>query len=173
MRTNEGERISCLDLVSGCHGEPLDVIDVDLSRFQGRWYEIARLPRADQPPESPRKTMRELRANGRTLTEASAPARSDSSFRVIGAVTVSTPSKPAKLSVDSGGSCADGWIIEIDPEYRHAVIGHPGRKSLWIVSRSPSLDRAVLASIIDRARAKGFDVSQLEFSKPHFGRSAA
>jgi apolipoprotein D and lipocalin family protein len=164
-----------LDLVSGCHGEPLEVVDVDLSRFQGRWYEIAKLPRADHPVETPRKSVRELRADGRTLSEASGPAhRTNGSFRVVsGAVTVSSGSTPAKLSVDSGGWCADGWIIELDPEYRYAAIGHPGRKSLWIVSRSQVLDRATLGSILDRASAKGFDISLLEFTKPHLGRSAA
>jgi apolipoprotein D and lipocalin family protein len=163
-----------LDLVSGCHGEPLEVVDVDLSRFQGRWYEIAKLPRTDRPAEKPRKGVRELQANGRMLTEPSGQARrSDTSLRVIGgAVTVSSAST-AKLSVDSGGFRADGWMIELDPEYRFAVIGHPGRKSLWIVSRAPSLDRTTLTAILDRVRAKGFDVSQLEFTKSHLGRSAA
>jgi apolipoprotein D and lipocalin family protein len=175
MRTNVGVRIACLDLVSGCHGEPLEVVDVDLNRFQGRWYEIAKLPRPDHAPETPPKASRELRASGPKLTEAAGPAhRSDSNLRVIGgAVTVTSATAPAKLSVDSGGSIADGWIIELDPEYRYAVIGHPTRNSLWIVNRSPNLDGATLSSILDRAHARGFDVSRLEFAKTHVGRSAA
>ncbi|HEY3592241.1 MAG TPA: lipocalin family protein, partial [Polyangiaceae bacterium] len=147
----------------------------DLARFQGKWYEIAKLPRPDVAPETPRKVVRELRASGRSLTEASAPAhRSDSHFRIIsGAVTVSSEAVTSKLSVDSGGTCTEGWIIELDADYRYAVIGHPTRKSFWIVSRTPSLDRNTLSAILDRAGARGFDVSRLELAKSHVGRSAA
>jgi apolipoprotein D and lipocalin family protein len=174
MRTEVGVRIACLDLLSGCHGEPLEVVDVDLSRFQGRWYEIAKLPHTKGTPAR-RKAVRELRANGRQLTESSRSGRkSDSSPRVIsGAVMVSNSGTAAKLSVDSGDFCADGWIIELDADYRFAVIGHPTRRYLWIISRSPSMARSTLASLLDRTRAKGFDLSHLQFSGAHLGRSAA
>jgi len=175
MSTDVGAHVACLDLVSGCYGEPLEVVEIDMARFQGRWYEIAKLPQGSGAEEAPRKSVRELRASGKKLAEPShAGHPSDSSLRVIGsAAMVSNAATVAKLSVDSGDFCADGWIIEIDPNYQFAAIGHPTRRHLWIISRSPSIDRSTLKSLLDRARAKGFDLSHLRFTNAHLGRSAA
>ena len=53
------------------------------------------------------------------------------------------------------------WIIDLDPEYRWAVVGEPGRDYLWILSREPRLDAALYGQIIERARSQGFDTSKL------------
>jgi apolipoprotein D and lipocalin family protein len=55
----------------------------------------------------------------------------------------------------------DYWIVELDRDYRHAVVGDPSRKYLWILSRRPEMDEATYASLVDRARGLGFDTSRL------------
>jgi apolipoprotein D and lipocalin family protein len=173
MGTDVGVRIACLDLVSGCYGEPLEVVDVDLGRFQGRWYELARLSGVCSRARTG-STVRELRAKGPMLdTAARSPHESDSTLRVISAVTVPDVHTPAKLRVHSGDFSGDGWVIDLDPDYRYAVLGHPTRKLLWIVSRLPTIDRKTLSAILERAKHKGFDVSQLDFANERLGRSAA
>jgi apolipoprotein D and lipocalin family protein len=56
----------------------------------------------------------------------------------------------------------DYWIIELDPDYRFAVVGHPSRDYLWILSRTRAMDPALYQDLLARAEALGFDVTRLE-----------
>ncbi len=55
----------------------------------------------------------------------------------------------------------DYWIIELDPEYRYAVVGHPSRDYLWILARARTLDPGVYASVLARIEAHGYDLERL------------
>ncbi len=54
------------------------------------------------------------------------------------------------------------WIIELDPDYRWAVVGHPNRKYLWILCRKPHMDQALYDDLIDRIGNKGYDVARIK-----------
>jgi len=49
------------------------------------------------------------------------------------------------------------WVLALDPQYRWVLIGEPGREYGWILSRTPTLDKATLDSILNRAVALGYD----------------
>jgi len=51
----------------------------------------------------------------------------------------------------------DYWIIDLGTEYEYAVVGTPNRKYLWVLSRTPVMDDAVYAAIMERIRQLGFD----------------
>ncbi|MFO0762501.1 MAG: lipocalin family protein, partial [Byssovorax sp.] len=68
----------------------------------------------------------------------------------------------AKLSIDVGGFTGDYWILEVGEHYEYAVIGVPSRDYLWILSRTPKLDEALLQGIEARAHAAKFDTARLE-----------
>jgi apolipoprotein D and lipocalin family protein len=155
--------------VPGCHAAPLDVVEgVDLQRFEGQWYEIAKLPRVTQADctgtiaRYERKSDHEL-----VVTNSCRIGHLEGSRRqVVAAARVPNPSVPAKLSMEFGGFFGDYWIIDLDREgYRYAVVGHPTRQYLWILSRTPALPPATLDPILERAMQKGFDVSRLEYTK--------
>jgi apolipoprotein D and lipocalin family protein len=55
----------------------------------------------------------------------------------------------------------DYQIIELAPDYTHAVVGTPDRKYLWILSRTPQLGEATYQRLAEAARSQGFDVSRL------------
>jgi apolipoprotein D and lipocalin family protein len=55
----------------------------------------------------------------------------------------------------------DYWIIYLDEGYRYAAVGHPAKKYLWILSRTPFMDDAVYLSIVEAVRKKGYDTSRL------------
>jgi apolipoprotein D and lipocalin family protein len=48
-------------------------------------------------------------------------------------------------------------IIDLDPDYQWAVVGHPGRKLAWVLSRQPELAADIYAGILDRLAAQGYD----------------
>jgi apolipoprotein D and lipocalin family protein len=155
--------------LSGCNQAPLDVApSVDLQRFQGQWYEIAKLPRAAQADCAGTTANYQLRSDRELVVtnQCRLGSLNGNVRKVLASAKVTNPAVPAKLSVDFGGFYGDYWIIDLDQdEYKYAVVGHPTRQYLWILSRTPSLDGDKLAPILDRATQKGFDVSRLEYTK--------
>jgi len=156
-------------LLTACQNAPLDVVEgVDLARFQGRWYEIARLPRATQIDCAGTTASYKLKSAGElVVTNACNVGGLDGTRRQVSAAAkVTNAATPAKLSVDFGGFYGDYWIIDLDRDaYSYAVVGHPTRQYLWILSRDPRMDPVTLDPILERARQKGFDTSRLEYTK--------
>ncbi|HTH68285.1 MAG TPA: lipocalin family protein, partial [Rhodanobacter sp.] len=58
------------------------------------------------------------------------------------------------------------WVIEVDADYQWAVIGSPGRKHLWILSRRPTMDRALFQTLKEHSRQRGYQVDQLVMTAP-------
>jgi apolipoprotein D and lipocalin family protein len=158
-----------LAAVAACNETPLDVVEgVDLQRFQGEWYEIAKLPRVTQADCTGTTARYDLKSNGQlVVTNACRLGNLAGNRRqVVAAARVPNPAVPAKLSVEFGGFFGDYWIIDLDREaYGYAVVGHPTRQYLWILSRTPTMDAAILAPLLERAKGRGFDVTRLEYTK--------
>jgi apolipoprotein D and lipocalin family protein len=56
------------------------------------------------------------------------------------------------------------WIIDIADDYRYAVVSHPNKKYLWILSRTSSMDEKDYESILTRLEKKGFDLTKLRIT---------
>jgi apolipoprotein D and lipocalin family protein len=55
----------------------------------------------------------------------------------------------------------DYWIIKLGTEYDHAVVGTPNRKYLWVLSRTPSMDKKLYSEITEFVKSKGFNTDNL------------
>lgn len=143
---------------------PLQVVPkVDLKRYAGTWYEVASYPTAFQ--------------RGCVNSRATYTLRDDGSVGVVnqcnkgpegelstakGRARIVDPETNAKLSVSffwpfSG----DYWIIDLGDNYEYAVVGHPSREYLWILSRTPQMDETVFTAILERLKAQSYDTSKL------------
>jgi apolipoprotein D and lipocalin family protein len=153
---------------TSCNSEPnLEVApNVDLSRFQGKWYEIASLPRTTQVDcygttafysRAPDGTYRFV--NQCNVESTTGPLRT-----VTMKATVPNQANPAKLAVEVGGYSGDYWILDVGSNYEYAVVGHPTRMYLWILSRTPMLDDATLKGVLDRAQARQFNTAKLQYT---------
>jgi apolipoprotein D and lipocalin family protein len=163
---------------TGCATEPpLDVApDVDLSRFQGKWYEIARLPRATQTDCYGTTAFYTRSPDGSlALVHQCNVGSSQGPLNTVSMVaTVPQTSVPAKLALAVGGFSGDYWILDVGQSYEYAVVGHPSRSYLWILSRTPTLDSATMQGVLARAESRHFDTSQLEFTpQPPAGERVA
>jgi apolipoprotein D and lipocalin family protein len=151
---------------------PLPTQDwVDLERYAGRWYEIARLPNRFQEqcagdvtasytvrPDGLIAIVNECRRKDGTVTRAEGVARRAEAKGPASRLKVRfAPAFLSFLPMVWG----DYWIVELDLDYRYAVVGDPSRKYLWILSRDPDMDAATYDSLTDRARGLGFDASRL------------
>jgi apolipoprotein D and lipocalin family protein len=63
----------------------------------------------------------------------------------------------------------DYWIIDLGPDYEYAVVGHPSRDHLWVLSRTPTLDEETHAAILSRLEDKGYPLERLEKTKQPTG----
>ena len=159
----------CLALsasVPACSNEPLDVAaNVDLSRFQGQWFEIAKLPRATQANCTGTTAFYTLRDGGIDVVNECHLDKLDGTLKSSSARVNTTAEGPsAKLSIDVGGFFGDYWILEVGENYEYAVVGVPSRDYLWILSRTTRLDQPKLDAIVARTKAAKFDTSRLEFT---------
>jgi apolipoprotein D and lipocalin family protein len=149
-----------------CEHEPLDVAQVDLSRLEGKWFEIAKLPRPSQAgcvgttAEYRRVSAQELLV----VNECHEGALGGPLKRVAARAIASDAAEPAKLSLDFGFAYGDYWILEVGDSYDYAVIGHPSRDYLWILSRAPTLSPAKLDAALSHARARGFPTGALSYT---------
>jgi apolipoprotein D and lipocalin family protein len=145
---------------------PLEVVDeVDLDRYVGRWYEIASFPQHFQRGCVATTANYTRMEDGRIRVENECR---DDSFdgelrRAEGVAWVAgSNGSQAKLKVQFFWPFRGAyWIIELDPEYRYAVIGHPSRNYLWILSRSRTMDPALYERLLARIEEHGYDLERL------------
>jgi apolipoprotein D and lipocalin family protein len=159
--------LAALALGCGSSGPPLDVAkNVDLSRFQGKWYEIARLPRATQANCFGTTAFYTQASDGSLsfINQCNLASATGSLYTVSMTATVPNASVPAKLALQVGGFSGDYWILEVGPSYEYAVVGHPSRAYWWLLSRTPSLDADTTQGVLDRAKADQFDTSQVLYT---------
>jgi apolipoprotein D and lipocalin family protein len=155
---------------------PLQAVkSVDLARYCGTWYEIARLPNRFQKEcvsdvtatytlledGTVRVVNRCRKANGDTA-EAEGKARRTSDAEPASMLEVRFA--PAFLSIFPF-VWGKYWIIDLAPDYSYAVIGEPSREYLWILSRTPALPQEVYSALLERIRNQGYDPSALVMTK--------
>ncbi|MCX6930439.1 MAG: lipocalin family protein [Verrucomicrobia bacterium] len=137
---------------------------VDLARYAGKWYEIARLPNRFQRDCVANTTATyTVRPDGKitVLNECrSADGRVKSAKGTARVADAKGPNTKLKVSFFWPFS-GNYWIIDLDPDYRWAVIGEPGRDYLWILSREPRLDEGLYTRIVERAKQQGYEVARV------------
>jgi apolipoprotein D and lipocalin family protein len=144
------------------------VATLDLGRYAGQWHEIAHLPMFFQ-----RKCTGDITARYTPLPDGTLEVRNACRTKDGGhdeSVGAARPGKqPGALQVRFApawlgwvpGVWADYWVVDLDPDYRWAVVGGPSRKYLWILSRTPAMDRTTFESIRSRAAQRGYPVQNL------------
>ncbi|XP_024401756.1 temperature-induced lipocalin-1 [Physcomitrium patens] len=146
------------------------VQNVDLKRYQGRWYEIASIPSRFQPSTG-------------TNSRATYALKEDQTIHVLNETWVSgkrsyiegkawkadAASPDAKLKVrflvppffPIFPVTGDYWVMKLDENYQWALIGQPSRRYLWVLSRTPELSDEIYNQLLEHATNEGYDVSKL------------
>jgi apolipoprotein D and lipocalin family protein len=136
------------------------VAHVDLGRYVGTWYEIAAIPQRFQKGCVATRATYTMRADGDIdVVNRCREAKLDGPERVAkGRAWVTDPETNARLKVSFFWPFrGDYWVIDLDPEYRFAVVGHPDRTYGWILSREPRLPEETYQGILERLRQQGYD----------------
>jgi len=141
---------------------PSTVQYVDIGRYLGTWYEIARYPNSFQEGCAGSRATYSFRDDGKisVLNECYVDGELT---QAKGRAWVVDETTNARLKVSFFWPFAgDYWIIELGENYEYAVVGHPERKYLWILCREKNMDGAVYEGILERLRTvHGYDTSRL------------
>lgn len=160
-------------LARGSTKRPLQVVSsVDLSRYAGRWYEIARLPNSFEKDCAGDVTANyALRPDGEIDVVNRCSKINGQQLEVKGTARIASKNEPnSALEVNFAPSFlsflpfvwGDYQIIDLAEDYSYAMVGRRNRKDLWILSRLPQLDAASYERLVANAKEQGFDVSQLQ-----------
>lgn len=158
--------VAAMAVSSGWATQPaLEAVEqVDLDRYLGTWYEIASYPAWFQKNCTAVTAEYSLRDDGliRVVNSCRKGSLDGPLKRSTGRAKVVDQTTNSKLKVSFFGPFwGDYWIIDLDPEYRWAVVGVPSRKYLWILSRTPTMDDALYREIVGRLPARGYTPDML------------
>lgn len=146
------------------------VPSVDLKRYLGDWYEVARFPnRFQRDCTGEVKASYATRADGRLDVINRCRTADKGMKEARGVARIVDRSTSAKLEVRFAPAAlsflpfvwGDYWIIGLADDYSWAVVGTPDRDYLWVLSRTPSLTAASYDAAVNTARTNGFDIGAL------------
>lgn len=152
-------------------GDVAPVASLDLERYAGQWYEIARLPnRFQRDCASDVTATYVLRDDGRIDVINRCKKADGEPMEATGIARLSAEDEPAsKLKVRFAPAFlsilpfvwADYWVIDLAPDYSYAVVGHPDRDYLWVLSRTPAIDNQLYEEIARRFTEQGYDAARM------------
>lgn len=152
-------------LLAGCaSSRPLTTVpSVDLKRYSGKWHEVARYPNWFQRSCTGGVTAEYTPLPDGAIRVVNSCRKADGSRQTVrGRATVVPDSGNAKLKVSFFWPITgDYWIIGLDPDYRWALVGHPSRKYLWILSREPGMEPKLYDRIVNLAVAQGYEAEKI------------
>jgi apolipoprotein D and lipocalin family protein len=149
--------------VLASQNNPLETVKhVDLEKYLGKWYEIARFPQRFENGCTHVVAEYALRDDGK-ITVKNSCIKNGKPDVAMGIASPHDKKTNAKLDVQFFWPInGKYWIIALAPDYSYAMVGHPNRKYLWILNRKPVMDSMTYNHLVLMAAGKGFDVRKLE-----------
>ena len=156
-------------LLSGCIGTPEQVKPVDdfkLARYIGKWYEIARLEQRFEQGLSNISADYSLRDDGGIKVINRGYMAKEAKWKEAEgkAYFVGNPNQ-AYLKVSFFGPFYGSYIVfELDHDhYQYALVSGPDKSYLWLLARTPHIEKSLSDRLIAKAQALGFDTSKLTY----------
>jgi apolipoprotein D and lipocalin family protein len=146
--------------------QPLQTVpSVDLKKYAGKWYEIASYPQRFQKGCHGTTAEYTWTEKGYVIVEnrCSKGSLTGKQSSIKGKAFVEKNSGNARLNVQFFWPFKSKyWIIDLADDYSYAVVSHPNRKYLWILSRTSKLDDTTYQQILSRLKEKKFDLTKLQ-----------
>lgn len=141
------------------------VPDVDINKYTGKWYEIARLPNSFEKGLICVTAEYTLRPDAK-ITVINEGHREDTPGKISsikGKAWIPDETEPGRLKVQFFWPFSSGYyIFHLDKEnYQYALVGTPSRKFLWILSRKPVMEEELYRELVRVAKENHFDTDRL------------
>lgn len=137
---------------------------LDIERYLGTWYEIARYDHRFERGLVGVTATYSYRKDGKikVVNSGHKETLDGQKSEAVGKAKVPNPDVPAKLKVSFFWFFyGDYFVLELDEDYQWAVIGSSADKYLWILSRTPQMDKKLYQELLDKLTQRGYDVNDL------------
>ena len=154
------------------------IASLDVPRYVGRWYEVAKLPnRFQRKCVADTSAEYRLQPDGQLQVLNRCRLQSGEFDQALGQARQTGGTTSARLKVRFAPEWlsflpfvwGDYWVVDLDERYELAAVSEPGRDYLWILSRTPEVEGPRYAALLSRLSAMGLDVGRLE-KTVHTGR---
>lgn len=164
--------LACLAALTGCAGatRPPQTVQVDLQHYQGTWYELARKPMFFQRHCAQSEAHYRLQGDASIAVTNRCLTADGEWEQVTGRAEAQVPGRTDKLWVRFDNAFSrifpdlakgDYWVLYVDADYQTALVGHPDREYLWLLSRKPVVPDATRARLLELAHARGYQTDDL------------
>ncbi len=161
--------IGLLFFINACNGQNkmIDktvVKELDIERYLGKWYEISRYDHRFERGLVGVTAYYSFRGDGKlkVVNSGYKNALNGEKSEVIGKAKIPNPKTPSKLKVSFFWFFyADYFVLELDKIYQWAVIGSSSDNYLWILSRTPQIERNLYNELLKKIANRGYDVNKL------------
>jgi len=140
------------------------VKELDLNRYLGTWYEIARFPHSFEKNLVGVTATYSIRDDGKikVLNQGYKNTLEGELSVAEGKAKIPDQSEPGKLKVSFFWIFyADYFVLELDENYQYVMIGSSSPKYFWILSRTPQMDSATYEMLLGKARKRGYNLEKL------------
>jgi apolipoprotein D and lipocalin family protein len=142
------------------------VPSVDLQRYLGKWYQIAYFPTTFQPNKGGMVTAEYSLDKKGKIRVVNTSYKDDEGKEVRDVATAkawAVDKSNARLKVKFVWFASGNyWIVKLDDKnYSYSVVSDPSRKYLWILSRTPAMDKTVYNEIKDFLLKNGWKLDKL------------
>jgi lipocalin len=137
---------------------------VDLKKYTGTWYEIARLPNRFEKGLTCISATYTLKENGeiKVLNQGHLLENTSEKSQATGKAWIPDSNYPGRLKVQFFWPFAgDYYIIHLDDDYQYVLVGSPNRKFLWVLSKTKQLEETIYSKLLKIAEEQGFEVSTI------------
>ena len=141
------------------------VKELDINRYLGTWYEIARFPHSFEKNLVGVSATYSLRADGKIkVVNQGYKNTLDGDLNVsAGKAKIPNLAEPGKLKVSFFWIFyADYFVLELDENYQYAMIGSSSDKYFWILCRTPEMEETTYQMLLSKARKRGYNLEKLE-----------
>lgn len=167
-RSITGLMLHYMIIVLNMNAQQLQTVPfVDLNKYSGKWYEIASFPQRFQRGCTCTTAEYTLSDKGFVIVENRCRKNSPTGKQeyIKGKAFVEKNTGNAKLKVQFFWPFRGKyWIIDLADDYSYAVVSHPNKKYLWILSRTPKMNGTIYNQITSRLHEKGFDLTRLKLT---------
>jgi len=146
---------------------------LDVPRYMGTWYEIAKYPnRFQKQCVADTRASYQLQPNGRVQVTNGCRLANGTIEEALGEARQIGPPTSPKLQVRFAPAWlsllpfvwGNYWVVDLDAAYQLVAVSEPRRDYLWVLSRTPRVSPSQYDALLARLKAQGFDLSRLERS---------
>lgn len=141
---------------------------VDVNKYLGRWYEIAKIPNSFQKKCLETRATYSLRNDGKVKVFNECVNKKTGKIQdANGVARIFNPGRNSILKVSFAPfpfrrlAEGDYYIIKLDVNYDYVLVGSPSRDYLWILARDTKLDEEIYQELLDVAKQQGFDTNRM------------